>query len=97
MKYQTSVKDDCIGEYVIYIYHLERPVTEEMCAAMKKMGALKIFFDFPRPYFTIKAPGILIKGIVGEDKIEATYFDYSERLLQKGFESILSELQEEPC
>jgi hypothetical protein len=78
---------------MIYQYSLEYPLSEEMCGVLTEGGELKIFYSFPKPYFNIKAPGFLVKGIIGENRLEATYFDYKEKLHQIDFEKKLNSLR----
>lgn len=89
MHYTVSIKEDCIGEYSVYTYTLEEPASENLCNRLQVFGNLRIFRDFPRPYFSIKSKPVLIKGIIGELSLEITFFEYGSTSLQQQFEEEL--------
>jgi|JI10StandDraft_1071094.scaffolds.fasta_scaffold470198_1 hypothetical protein len=90
MNFKIIEKDDCIGEYKVYIYILENNVTEGLCDILGEVGELKIFNKFPRPYFRILGSFFLLKSIIGSNEIEVTYYDYALMRKKEEIESSLS-------
>ncbi len=91
MLYDVKLKDDCIGKYKIYIYRLTRPVDRGIINSMEVLGDTEVFTNFPKPYFNIKSDYILIKGVIGNERIDVTYYEgYSKEkvLLENTLEKI---------
>jgi len=89
LKFTKSLKDDCIGKYKIYRYKFEDLVTQKMINGLKEYGELKVYNNFPKPYFSIKSKDIIIKGILNENELEVTFFEYDNNILPRKFETNL--------
>lgn len=89
MKFSTTLKEDCIGEYKIYRYTLELVITDNLLERFLDFGEFKLYKNFPKPYFSIKSVNVIIKGILDENELEVTFFEYNNSCFKTQFETIL--------
>ena len=60
------------GWYGYYI-HLAGPLSHPLVTALAPLGQLSYFQSLKRPFFTLRGPDFLLRGIVGDTFIKAGF------------------------
>ena len=87
--------EDCFDGSMIFRYSFNKEMDEEL---MRKMGEkenakLHYYPDFPRPFFKIiTGEGIQVKGILGDDNLEAVFPQTGKWEKKKKFEAHLERI-----
>jgi len=64
---RKELLEGCLPSAPEYRYVLSEPWTAELIAALRRLGQLDYYADFPRPFFRLRmANGVQMKGIEGE-------------------------------
>ncbi len=66
---------DCFDGSKIKEMRLDGVVSEPFIHYLGKMGELKYYPHFPRPFFSVNAKGVVIKGILDNDYVRVIIFD----------------------
>jgi hypothetical protein len=85
--------EDCIDGSMIFMYSIYEKVNETFMKKLGEKGKLQYYPEFPRPFFKIiTADGVQVKGIIGDDNIEAVFPRTHKLEKKKDFEVRLEKI-----
>jgi len=58
--------EDCFDGSRTYRYRFDRPWDRAAIEALRPLGRLDYFPDFPRPFFRLFTRGLVVKGVEGQ-------------------------------
>ncbi|HPE69620.1 MAG TPA: hypothetical protein P5560_09930 [Thermotogota bacterium] len=91
MRFEPLLKEDCVGEYQVFVYTLEKAITQAMVERLSGLGTLQVFHDFPKPYFRLQSNHMLLKGVIQTPRLDVTFYDAALEEKSK-LENILAQI-----
>ena len=80
--------EDCFDGSMVFGYAFDSAWTRNSIHALKPLGTLEYFADFPKPFFRLRGPGGLeIKGVEGEDTCRVIFPRSNTQEAKKSFEA----------
>lgn len=92
-QYEAKKVENCFGGSNIYEYRLGIRADERFLEAIGTIGTLKIFRNFPRPFFqTVLADGTTVKGVIADRIIKVNFATSNPAESKQKFEIVLAQL-----
>ncbi len=90
----VKLVEDCFDGSSILRYWFDAAWTAQSIQALRPLGELEYFGDFPRPLFRLQTPdGAQIKGIEGDDNCQVVYPREGRSAIQERIEAQFTEIQ----
>ncbi|HUI80430.1 MAG TPA: hypothetical protein VLY24_21040 [Bryobacteraceae bacterium] len=89
--------EDCFDGSAVFRYQTDEPWTTERICALRQIGTLDYFPDFPRPFYRARTPqGLEIKGLQGERVCRVVLPKAGRELLRQRWEELLADSPDGP-
>jgi hypothetical protein len=88
VKITTAQKvEDCFDGSAVFVYRFDLPWTSGRVQALRALGELEYFPDFPRPFFRVRTPtGLQVKGVCGESSCRVIFPREGREAVRSAFE-----------
>jgi hypothetical protein len=79
--------EDCFDSSRVYRYTFDQAWTQERIHALRSLGPLDYYADFPRPFFRLRGSGgFQFKGVEGETSCQAIFAKLDRQAIKTNFE-----------